>query len=271
MEVIRDELLMQGGDQALLLSRIESEMMKKTAFDLVERQYARVQETGGVFLYETGYLYLMGLAENESGHINVFLGLLILTLILPFLSRIELSGGADGLVRTTAGGRSRLLKLQYAVYFLVAALLFGSICVEDAAEIFGQFGCYGMSQGAGNIRQLDGFLSGCSVGVYLLIIYIIRLIGVAMAALFAMACLYRCRDYLSAVLLCGVFLVIPDLLFVNGFSFMRGYFVNALLHGEECLLLTQNGKFGTILLVLLQMGLCIGWSFRTLRKEVKRR
>ena len=271
LEVIRDELLMQGGDQALLLSRIESEMMKKTAFDLVERQYARVQETGGVFLYETGYLYLMGLAENESGHINVFLGLLILTLILPFLSWIDLSGGADGLVRTTAGGRSRLLKLQYAVCFLVAALLFGSVSAEDAAEILRQYGSCGLLQAAGNISQLEGFLSGCSVGAYLLLVYVIRLLGVATAALFSMACLYRCRDYLSAVLMYGMFLVLPDLLFMNGFSFMKGYFINALLHGEECLLMIRDGEAVTILLVLLQMGLCIGWSFGILRKEVKRR
>jgi len=255
----------------LLLSHIESELVKKSAFDLVELQYTKVQETGGVFLYETGYLYLMGLAENQSGHIKVFLGLLILTLLLPFLSWIELSGGADGLVRTTAGGRSRLLKLQYAVCFLVAVLLFGSICAEDAAEIFRQFGSYGMWQAAGNIRQLGGFLADCSLGVYLMLVCVIRLLGVAMAALFAMACLYRCRDYQSAVLLCGMFLVIPELLFMNGFSFMRGYFMNALLQGEECLLLIHNRNFGTILLILLQTGLCTGWSLMVLGKEVNRR
>lgn len=271
LEVVRDELLMQGGDQAFLLSYIESEMMKKEAFELVERQYARVQEKGGVFLYETGYLYLMGLADNQSGHINVFLGLLILTLILPFLSWIDLSGGADGLIRTTAGGRSRLLKLQYAVCLLVAFLLFGSVCAEDAAEILRQYGSYGILQAAGNISQLGGFLSDFSVGAYLLLIYAVRLLGAATAALFSMACLYRSRDYLSAVLMYGMFLVLPDLLFMNGFSFMKGYFMNALLHGEEFLLLIRDGEAVTVLLVLLQMCLCAGWSFGVLRKEVNRR
>ena len=271
LEVFRDELLMQEGDQSLLLSYIENEMMKKSAFDLVEQQYARVQEAGGVFLYETGYLYLMGLAENESGHNNVFLGLLTLTLILPFLSWIELSGGADGLLRTTAGGRSRLLKLQYVVCLLVAVLLFGSVCAEDAAEVLGQYGSYGILQSAGNISQLGGFLSGCSVGGYLMLVYVVRLLGVATAALFSMACLYRCRDYMSAVLLYGLFLVLPELLFINGFSFMKGYFLNALLQGEECLLMIRNGEAAALLLILLQMCLCAGWSFGILRREANRR
>lgn len=271
LQVILNDLLLQGENQELLISYIENELVKKSAFDLVESQYARVQENGGVFLYETGYLYLMGFEENESGHIGVFLGVLILTLLLPYLSWIELGGGADGVVRTTMRGRSRVLLTQYAVYFLTAVLLFGSICAEDAAKIFGQFGIYGIAETAENISQLGGFLPHCSVGGYLVIVYVLRLLGVALAALFIMACMYLCRDYLSAVLLCGGLLVIPGLLFVNGFSFMRGYFVNAFLQGEEFLMLFRNREVGTILLILLQVGLCVGVSFWILRKEVKRR
>lgn len=271
LEVFLEELLVQGGDQNLLISYIENELVKKSAFDLVERQYARVQENDGVFLYETGYLYLMGLEENESGHIVVFLGVLILTLLLPYLSWIELGGGADGVVRTTMRGRSRVLLTQYAVYFLTAVLLFGSLCAEDAAKIFGQFGGYGLVETTENISQLGGFLSHCSVGGYLVLVYALRLFGVALAALFIMACMYLCRDYLSTVLLCGVLLVIPGLLFMSGFSFMRGYFMNAFLQGEEFLMLFRNGEAGIVLLILLQVGLCVGASFWILRKEVKRR
>ena len=213
----------------------------------------------------------MGLEENESGHIGVFLGVLILTLLLPYLSWIELGGGADGVVRTTMRGRSRVLLTQYAVYFLTAVLLFGSICAEDAAKIFGQFGSYGLAEATENISQLDGFLSGCSVGGYLVLIYTLRLLGVAFAALLIMACMYLSRDYLSTVLLCGVLLVIPNLLFMNGFSFMQGYFMNAFLQGEEFLMLFRNGEVGIVLLILLQVGLCVGASFWILRKEVKRR
>lgn len=271
LEVFLNELLAQGGDQNLLISYIETELVRKAAFDLVELQYARVQDNGGVFLYEAGYLYLMGLEENESGHIGVFLGVLILILLLPYLSWIELGGGADGVVRTTMRGRSRVLLTQYAVYFLTAGLLFGSLCAEDAAKIFGQFGGYGLAEATENISQLGGFLSGCSVGGYLAVVYALRLLGVALAALLVMACMYLCRDYLSTVLLCGVLLVIPNLLFMNGFSFMRGYFMNALLQGEEILLLFYHKEVGIILLILLQVGLCVGASFGILRKEVKRR
>lgn len=271
LEVFLNELLAQGGDQNLLISYIETELVRKAAFDLVELQYARVQEKGGVFLYEAGYLYLMGLEENESGHIGVFLGVLILILLLPYLSWIELGGGADGVVRTTMRGRSRVLLTQYAVYFLTAVLLFGSLCAEDAAKIFGQFGGYGLAEATENISQLGGFLSGCSIGAYLAVVYALRLLGVALAALLVMACMYLCRDYLSTVLLCGVLLVIPNLLFMNGFSFMRGYFMNAFLQGEEILLLFYHKEVGIILLILLQVGLCVGASFWILRKEVKRR
>lgn len=271
LEVFLNELLAQGGDQNLLISYIETELVRKSAFDLVELQYARVQDNGGVFLYEAGYLYLMGLEENESGHIGVFLGVLILILLLPYLSWIELGGGADGVVRTTMRGRSRVLLTQYVVYFLTAVLLFGSICAEDAAKIFGQFGGYGLAEATENISQLGGFLSGCSIGAYLAVVYALRLLGVALAALLVMACMYLCRDYLSTVLLCGVLLVIPNLLFMNGFSFMRGYFMNALLQGEEILLLFYHKEVGIILLILLQVGLCVGASFGILRKEVKRR
>lgn len=270
LEAFRDELILHGGDQALLLNYIEGEMAKKSAFDLVEQQYVRVQEEGGVFLYETGYLYLIGLKENESGRIGVFLGILILTILLPYLSWIELDGGADKLIRTTIRGRGRALRTQYAAYLLTAVLLFGSICMEDVFKILGQFGSYGIAQAAGNISQFAGPLSSGSIAGCLVLIYVFRLLGTALTVLLAMACLYRCRDYLTAVLLCGIFLVLPHILFMNGFSFMRGYFMNALLQGEELLLLISRGEVGAILLIVLQAGLCVGVSLGILRKEVKR-
>lgn len=268
LEAFRDELILRGGDQALLLNYIEGELTKKSAFDLVEQQYARVREEGGVFLYETGYLYLLGLKENDSGRIGVFLGILLLATLLPYLSWIELGGGADQLIRTAMGGRGRALLAQYAAYFLTAVLLFGSICAEDAAKILGQFGSYGITQNVGNISQFEGFFSDSSIAGCLVLIYIFRLLGTALAVLLAQALLYRSRDYLNTVLLCGIFLVLPHILFMNGFSFMRGYFMNALLQGEEFLLMIGRGEIGTILLILLQAGLCVGVSLGILRKEV---
>lgn len=271
LEAFRDELILHGGDQALLLHYIESEMMKKSAFDLVEQQYSRVREEGGVFLYETGYLYLLGLKENESGRTGVFLSILLMTILLPYLSWVELGGGADELVRTARGGRGRALRTQYAVYFLLAVLIFGSICAEDTAVILRQFGSYGMTQAAGNMSQFEGLLSGSSIAGCLVLIFVLRLLGTALAVLLAQALLYRCRDYLKAVLLCGILLVLPCLLFMSEISFMSGYFMNAFLQGDIFLLMISRGEIGSILSVLLQTVLCVGAALGILRKEVKRR
>ena len=271
LEALRDELLAHGENQELLLNYIANELIKRDAFQRAEQQYERVREQGGVFLYETGFLYLLGVEENKPGRRAVFFGILLLTLLLPALSWIELGGGADGLVRTTARGRGRLLWVQYGVSFTAAVVLLGCVCGEDTAKTFEQFGSWGLTQTAGNISRLEGFLSGCSLWLLLAIIWFVRLLGCGAAALFAMACMYRCRDYLSTVFLFGGFLAVPYVLFMQGFSFMRGYFLNALLSGEEFLSLIRQGRGGTIVLLFLQLGVCVVWSLGILRKEVKRR
>lgn len=121
------------------------------------------------------------------------------------------------------------------------------------------------------MSQFEGLLSGSSIAGCLVLIFVLRLLGTALAVLLAQALLYRCRDYLKAVLLCGILLVLPCLLFMSEISFMSGYFMNAFLQGDIFLLMISRGEIGSILSVLLQTVLCVGAALGILRKEVKRR
>ncbi|MGN1158900.1 MAG: hypothetical protein ACI4SE_01770 [Lachnospiraceae bacterium] len=265
------EQALQQENQSILIDYIDKMMIKQEAFRIVEEEYIRLQEQEdvSVFLYETGYLYLFGIRQNEKSSTGILIGMLLLAIILPWFSWIEFRQGAITLVRTTEHGRLRRLFTQFGGYCVIAILIMGSVYLGDMISIFKQFGTYGLDQGLANMNGVQDITFPFSIGFYLLLIQMIRVFGIILLVLLTGAVMYLCRDYLKAALICCVFTVLPYLLFLNGFDFFNGYFLNAFLQGNELLLLIWNGETGKLIFILIQTLACLLASFKVLKREVK--
>ena len=264
------EQLLQQENQTYLLNYIEQLLMEKEAFDMVEQRYARIQspEDASVFLYETGYLYLFGIRQNSRSRTGLLLMIILLALLMPWFFWIEFKRGAADLMRTTAHGRRRRIFTQYACCYLLILLLSTSAYAGNLFDLFRQFGTYGLDQKLSNIAQMQSFPISMNVGTYLFVMQLIRAFGIALTLMMAMALMHLCRDYLKTTLLCCVLMIFPYLLYMNGFTFMNGYFLNAFLTGNEFLLLIQGKALGKLTLIVLQTLLCLGLSGAVLKKEV---
>ncbi|MCM1105145.1 MAG: hypothetical protein NC409_13700 [Clostridium sp.] len=265
--------LLQQENPGILLTYIEQMLMEKQAFDLVEQRYLRLRSSDGasVFLYETGYLYLFGFLENGRGRTGLLLLVILLALLTPWFFWIEFKRGAADLMRTTAHGRCRRIVTQYGCCYLLLFLLAAFAYAGECYSVFRQFGTYGLDQTISNIAEMASFPVSVRIGVYLFFVQVIRAFGLALTLLMAMALMYLCRDYLKTTLLCCVLTVLPYLLYMNGFSFMNGYFLNAFLTGNELLLLIQDEASGKLILIAVQTLACLGLSAAVLKKEVGQR
>lgn len=264
------EQLLQQGDQVILLSYIEPLLTAKEAFDMVEQRYARIQapEEASVFLYETGYLYLFGIREHDSDQTGLLLHIILLSLLMPWFFWIEFKQGAAALMRTTAHGRRRRIFTQYACCYILILLMSASVYAGNMFHLFRQFGSYGLDQKLSNIAEMQSFPVSMNVGTYLFLMQLIRAFGLALALAAAMTLMYLCRDYLKTALLCCVLMIFPYLLYMNGFTFMNGYFLNAFLTGNTFLLIIQNRETGKLILIAVQTLLCLGSAAAVLKREV---
>lgn len=268
LEELRDQLLMQG-NQDLLLNYINGLLQKKAAFEQVERQYTRIIDgEQEVFLYETGYLYLTGYSTYSDARLGGMIGVLLLSLLIPFCAWIEFGRGAVTLMRTTVYGREKLLKKQYTAYLLLAVALMACIYIGETIAVVQRFGAYGLLQDIRNIEMLYP-LRGC-IAIWLFLLQLTRLFGAALIVLLFMAVTCLSRDYLKAVLICLVAAGLPYLLFMNGITFMNGYFLNALIRSEEMLMMFRQGEVGKLLTILAQGVICLTGCVAVLKREVKR-
>lgn len=267
------QLFLQEQNDVVLQNYIEGMLVKKAAFEQVEEQYKRIAERNpdGVFLYEKGYLYLLGVNHNEQSDRGVLVIGVIFTIFLPCFVWVEYRKGAAELVRTTARGRRRLKAVQYGVYFLLTGVMVSCIYGGDTVRFLRQFGSYGLNQKLNNLEMFSHVLSGHSMGAALLFIWLLRLMGAALAVYIVMSVMYVFKDYLKTVLTCSIVIVLPCFLSLLGFSFLKGYFLNALIWGNEILLLWKDGRVGTLLAIVLQGGICLCVCSTMMRKEAKRR
>lgn len=92
----------------------ESEMAFYPAFQRVLVQYEKILENGGVFVYDTGYLYLLGSIDD-----SFLTDLLLLVLCICFsfsnVMALEDSRGMWALLSATRCGRRKVLRSKYLV------------------------------------------------------------------------------------------------------------------------------------------------------------
>lgn len=245
---------LQEEDNPVLRNYLETLLIKQAAFQQAEAQYNRIVSNGGngVFLYETGYLYLLGASHNAKGDMGVLATAIILSIFLPYFSWAEYRKGAADLVRTSPRGRQTLMRVQFRVYLLITALPLFILYAEDAARILRQFGTYGIFQDMANLDAFAAHFHGWRLWEVLALIGVLRLFGIALAVLISVRAMAFFKDYLKTVLFCGLVIVLPCILRLLGLSFLKGYFFNALLWGNELFIFRNNENLSAIFAVLLQ-------------------
>lgn len=267
------QILLQEQDDPVLRNYIESMLIKKAAFEQVEEQYYRIvdRDSDGVFLYETGYLYLLRVNHDRHSDIGILVITIILSIFIPCFCWVEYRRGAAELVRTTAYGRSRLRAMQYGVYLFLATLMVSCIYGGDTMRFLRQFGFYGLNEGLDNLEVFSQALPDWSLGTVLFFIWFLRFVGVAFAVLIVVSVMHTCKDYLKTVLTCSIVIALPCFLYLLGFSFLKGYFLNSLLWGNEILLLWRDENVVTLFVILLQGSSCLFVCGAMMKKEAKRR
>lgn len=191
-------------------------------FQKAEAQYAHIKETGGKFVYDTGWYALFGKADNS---LLTDFALISICVVFAFCSALqsERQMGTWDLLSATAKGKRTVVKNKVLVCAACTAIItvlpriFHFISVNRALPL-------GTAQvSASDLPLLYG--SGINVPLWLLILAALLLQLVSMLIILGLVLIisYKSKNYLAALFLCLLIFVLPSVLAVMGLDFAKRF------------------------------------------------
>lgn len=192
------------------------------AFQRVEQQYQLVSKNGGNYIYDTGYLYLLGIMGN--GVLNDFLFLTI-GIIFAFSNVIsmEYQNRAWGFLYATKSGK-RGIVIQKIVVCMLAAAIFSSFpLVCRFISVSAAFPIHGLLFAARNIPFYQGWASFIpAIGLILLKLILQVMSGVILTTVILLFSGWR-KNHTQAIFFGFLILCVPIILTVLGFNFAQWF------------------------------------------------
>lgn len=189
----------------------DSEAAFYPAFQRVLMQYEQIQENGGSFIYDTGYLYLFGV--NSDGFLLDFI-LEIVCLLLAFshTMTVEYEKGLWPLLSATARGRKQIMKRKVMVCMLGAFLVGLVPWICRIIRIHASYPLHGLLVPVHNMPDFCQVAPDIPVILWLLGLVWLWLLALAVSTLIVLFLSWRSKSHLQAIFTSVLVLLIPLLL-----------------------------------------------------------
>lgn len=192
------------------------------AFQRVEQQHRLVSEKGGNYIYDTGYLYLLGVMGD--GALNDFL-LVTMGIILAFshVISMEYQNGAWGILYATEKGKRGIMKRKVEVCILTTAIFLTLPFVCRFVSVTAVFPVRGLFFAAGSIPFFQNWPSYIpAVGLILLKLILQMTSGFILTTVMLLISGWR-KNHVQAIFFGLLILCVPILLTVLGFEFAQWF------------------------------------------------
>lgn len=192
------------------------------AFQRVEAQYEYIKSDGGSFVYDTGYLYLMGILEDVF---SVDFLILSMGIIIAVSGAISMEYQADSLylIGATKTGKRKILLYKAVICTLMAALL---TLVPTLCRIYRISAVYPMhSLGAAtqSIPNFSGFALPVPILCFILLFVFSQIFSVVLVTLITMAISIWRKNQAQTVFFALLVLAVPMLLKLLGFEIAKWF------------------------------------------------
>ena len=223
-----DQLIQEGK-----LDQMEGESLKMQwypvtafypSFERVLQQYERISDSGGSFLYDTGWLYLFGTRNN-----GFLIDLLMLSLgvILSFCNVIamEYQRGTWPELCATKTGKGKIL-LRKTLVCIIAAAVFTSIPILcKALSISAAFPLHGLGNSIRDIPRYQDFAFSVPILVFLALFIFLQILSLIAVTLAVLGLSYWRKSHIQALFFGLLIFAVPLVLTLLGFSFAQWFSV----------------------------------------------
>lgn len=187
------------------------------AFLRVETQYEQIKTRGGSFVYDTGYLYLLGVQEDAFSTDLLILSLGIILMTGGGLP-MEYRTGSFYLLSATRAGRGRILRDKLLIYTAAAALLALVPIICRTLSIHAVYPLHHAEAALQNIPHYADFALPMPLCLFLLLFILSQAVTAALIALCTFALSAWCKKQAPTIVLSLLLLTAPLLLRLLGLT-----------------------------------------------------
>lgn len=188
---------------------------------------------GGAFFYDRGFQKLTGAEEaGNDDALHALKCLVVMIILLAGVYSRDYVSGMYPLIHSTGKGRGRLQASRVLYGLFVSTIVFLSVYGSWYYSIFDAYGTAGLDSCVVSMEHIAKIFHSFSVREYLIFVNAVRFMGFLMVAFAAMVLSGKVRSMVMLVIvLLGIF-VLPLLLYLLGFDFLKMAAFNPLFLGN---------------------------------------
>ena len=188
------------------------------SFERVLRQYQRIEESGGNFIYDTGYLYLFG-KRNE----DYLMDLLLLSLCVVIAFGNVIAGEDEketwDLLSATQTGKKKIICRKAMVCVMAAVGLSALPIVCRFINVSAVYPLHGLDFAVTDLPCCEQCPFAIPVFLFVSLLILSQMVSLVVVVLIVFAISWWRKNHIQAVFFSMLILVVPLVLKLLGFSF----------------------------------------------------
>lgn len=211
------------------ISELEAEEKKETwnaivafypSFQRAWWQYEHILEQGGVFVYDTGYLYMFG-AWGGGFLIELFIFSISILLMFSNFVSMEYQNKTNLLIHSSTFGMKKVIQKKAWLCVLVGICL--PICIRMFYGIYIQntFTTHYWNSSIHGIFQYQNIPVDIPIWMFFIVIVSLQILVCSVLALIIMFLSYWRKNFIQTILIGAIIFVVPLALYVQGIEFTK--------------------------------------------------
>lgn len=186
----------------------------------VEHQYERIKESGGSFIYDTGYLYLFG-THNDDYIINLVIMSVGVIIVFGNVIAMEYDTMSWKLIGATKKGKKAVIvnKVMLSVMWVIIMVVVNF--VARAIGIAKAFPMHRLFAAIKDIAYCEGLNINMPILLFVGVIALSQIVALLLILLIVILMSGWRKSYSQSVFFGAIILIVPLLLSLMGFGYMK--------------------------------------------------
>jgi len=224
-----DELSQSGGFSSEA-NQLQRDLYPQGGFLIFSDRVSQIKELKGTeIFYDTGYNRIFGKAGYDDDMKYALTALLFCVFLVSPLIANDNKYRMSFLVSSSKSGKRSYIKRNIAIASIYGAVAWLMYTISYLVPVSRYYGADGLSASIRSITEFISFPVNMTVGQYLLLILISRLVFFIITALTMLAVSALCKSSQSATLINFAIFVLPVIVYLLGAGFMVNIGFNPLI------------------------------------------
>ena len=188
------------------------------SFQRVMQQYENIQEDGGEFIYDTGYLYFFG-RMNDDYLIDLLLLSLCMVIAFGNVMAMEYQSGSWYLLCATKQGRKKSIVRKMVVCMMAAMIMSVLPMICRFVNISSVYPLHELTAAITDIPCYQEFPLAIPVWFFVLLLLLTQMASMIAVVIVVLLISYWRKNYIQTMFFAILILVVPIVLKLLGFEF----------------------------------------------------